>query len=233
MGGSLAANELQLKEIELELDDGDEFEIEGLITEITSATAFSVSGIPVSTDASTTFENGDATMLDLNVHVEVEGQLDGNGLLHADTVEFKPDGPLRIEATVDSVDPLVVLGIPVQTDSQTIFEDKSQTELRPFSLADIMPGDPLRVSGYELLTTPGVVVATGITRMEPLEKLELRGIAENVMAPGFSILGIPVITDGSTDIEDNFFATAEGRLVEVQWSPDDGSSVAEKVEFED
>jgi len=35
--------------------------------------------------------------------------------------------------------------------------------MRPFSLVDIDPADPLRVTGYESLTTPGVVVATGIT----------------------------------------------------------------------
>jgi len=69
--------------------------------------------------------------------------------------------------------------------------------------------------------------------MESLEKLTLRGFAENVAEHGFSILGILVITDGNTDIEDNFFATAEGRLVEVQGSTASGSLVAEKVEFED
>jgi len=231
--GVLVAEELEFKEIELDVDEGDEFEVEGLITDFTATTAFSVSGIPIITDASTNFENGDATLLGLNVRVEIEGRLGGSGFIEADNVEFKPDGPLRIEATVESVDPLVVWGISIQTDSQTIFEDKSSAELRPFSLADINPVDPLRVSGYESLEIPGVVVATGITRTEPLENLMLRGIAENVVVPGFLILGIPVITDGSTDMEADFFATAEGRLVEVQGSTATGSFVAEKVEIED
>jgi hypothetical protein len=230
--GVLVANELELEEIGLEVDEGDEFEIEGLVTEISSATEFSVSGITVSIDDQTIFENGDATMLGLDVRVEVEGQFD-NGVLKAKEVEFSPEGPLRIEATVDSVNPLQLLGITVQTNNLTIFEDKSPAELRPFSLADIDPADSLQVTGYESLTTPGVVVATGITRTEPLEKLTLRGFAKNVAEPEFSILDILVITDGNTDLEDNFFTIAEGRLVEVQGSTASGSLVAEKVEFED
>ena len=232
-GGMLVADELEFKEIGLELEDGDEFEIEGLITQFTASTAFSVSGIAVSTDASTEYENGDATMIGLNVRVEVEGRLDSNGVLQADEVEFKLDGPLRIEATVDSVDPLVLLGITVQTGNQTIFEDKSPAELRPFSLADINPADPLRVVGAESPSMPGVVVATGIIRTEPLEELKLRGIAENLAAPEFSILGVLVITDDSTDIEADFFATAQGHLVEAQGNMTGGSFVAEKVEIKD
>ncbi len=231
-GGVLVASELELKEIKLEVDEGDEFEIEGLITAILSATRFSVSGVTVSIDDQTVFEHGDASMLDLNVRVEVEGRFEDD-IFRAEEVEFRPNGSLRIEAGVDSVNPLSVLGIVVQTNSQTIFEDKSPAELRPFSLADIDPADPLRITGYESPTTPGVIIATGITRTEPLEGLKLRGIAENVSAPEFSILGVLVITDDDTDIEDNFFANAEGRLVEAHGSTVSGSFVADKVEFED
>ncbi len=233
VGGVLVARELELKEIELQLDENDELEIEGLITQFTSATQLSVSGIAVSTDSMTVFEKGDATMLALNVRVEVEGQLDGNGVLKASKVEFSPDGPLRIEATVDSVTPLLVLGILIETDELTVFEDKSPAEMRPFSHADIIPTDPLEVAGYESPTTPGVVIATSITRTEPLEKIELRGVAKNVVAPGFSILGVAILTNGTTDLDSNFFAVAEGRLVEAQGSLVSGSFVAETVEFKD
>jgi hypothetical protein len=231
-GGVLVASELELEELELEVDEEDEFEIEGLITEIFSATEFSVAGIRVSIDNQTDFENGDATMLDLNVRIEAEGQLD-NGVLRASEIEFSPEGPLRIKATVDSVNPLKLLGITVESDSLTIFEDKSAADLRTFSLTDIVPADPLDITGYESLTSPGVVIATGIIRTEPLEELKIRGIAENVVAPGFSILGVTVITDGDTDIEDNFFTVAEGRLVEVRGSTESGSFVADKVEIKD
>jgi len=232
-GGALVANELELKEINPGLDENDEFEIEGLITDFVSAMQFSVSGLAVSTDTTTTYKNGNATMLGLNIRIDVEGRLDSNGVLQASKVEFSPDDSLRIEATVDSVNPLQVLGISVQTDELTIFEDKSSAEMQQFSLADINPTDSLRVVGYESLTTPGVVVATGITRTEPpLEILILRGIAEDVAAPEFSILGVRVITDGNTEIDPDFFATAQGRLVEVEGSTTGGSLVAEQVEFE-
>lgn len=232
-GGALLANELKLDEIQLQGDAGDEGEVEGLITAFVSPAQFSVSGIAVSTDATTVFENGDATLLGPDIRIEAEGQLDGNGVLKAAKVTFSPEGSLHIEATVDSVNPLVVLGISIETDNLTSFEDASPAELRPFHLADINPGDPLRITGFESSTTPDTVHATGITRTEPLEELQLTGIAENVVAPGFSILGVPVITDGNTSLEPDFFATAQGRLVEVEGSTTGGSFLAQKVEFKD
>ncbi len=232
-GGALVANGLKLEEIQLQGDAGDEGEVEGLITAFVSPAQFSVSGIAVSTDGTTVFENGDATLLGPDIRVEVEGQLDSNGVLKAAKVEFSPDGSLRIEAPVDSVNPLVVLGISIETDNLTSVEDASPAEMRPFDLADINPGDPLRITGYESTTMPGAVHATGITRTEPLETLQLTGIAENVVAPGFTILGIAVFTDGNTSLDPNFFATAQGRLVEVEGNTTGGMFVAQKIEFKD
>ena len=233
-GGALTATSLERKEIELSLDDGVELELEGLITSFTSTASFSVSGIPVVTNAQTEYENGSAVMLGPDVRVEVEGRVDTNGTLVADEVEFRQVGEARVEAAVESVDAaggtLVVLGITVRTDASTSFEDKSPAELRPFSLSDLIPGDEVRIRGSE---DPGGILATRIQRSEPLEELVLRGTATNVADPQFEILGVTVLTDAQTDLESDFFTTADGRLVHVEGDTTTGSFLAEKAEIKD
>ncbi len=235
MAGELVATEVKLKEPGSGFEEDDQLEIEGLVTVLMSVNSFSVSGIPVMTNAVTKYSGGDASMLGLNVRVEVEGRLNSGGVLVAEEVEFRRDGKLRVEALVGAIDPaagtLQILGIPVQTTTLTSFEDKSPLELRPFTLADINPGDPLRVVGNESMDVPGTIMATQIVRMEKLEKLRLKGIAANVVEPTFSILGVTVFTDSQTDLEGNFFAVAEGRLVEAKGDNAGGQFLAEKVEI--
>jgi hypothetical protein len=237
MAGELIATTLELKDLGGDFEEDDELEVEGLITAFTSASSFSVSGIPVSTNAATEYSGGDASMLALNIRVEVEGQLNSNGVLVAAQVEFRSDGDLRVEAMAEVIDAaagtLEILGIAVQTNTLTSFEDKSPAELRPFSLADINLGDSLRVVGTESVDALDTIVATKIVRMEKLEGLRLKGVAANVAAPSFSILGVTIFTDNQTDIEDNFFTIAEGRRVEAAGDNGGGQFLADKVEFKD
>jgi hypothetical protein len=231
----LLASEVKLKEHGSAFEEDDEIEIEGLVTDLTSVNSFSVSGIPVMTNAATEYSGGDASMLGLNVRVEVEGQLNSSGVLIAEEVEFRPGGELRVEAPAGPIDlaagTLRILGIPVQTTTLTSFEDKSPAERRPFSLADLSPGDPLRVVGKESAGVPGTIVATQIVRMEKLEELRLKGIAANVAEPTFSILGVMVFTDDQTDVEDDFFVQADGQLVQVTGDNTGGFFLAEKAEI--
>ena len=61
----------------------------------------------------------------------------------------------------------------------------------------------------------------------------MKGIATNVVAPSFSILGVTVFTDSQTDLEINFFTVAEGRLVEATGDNAGGQFLATKVELEE
>jgi hypothetical protein len=236
VAGELIATEVKLKDSGSDFDADDQLEVEGLVTALMSASSFSVSGIPVVTNAATEYSGGGASMLALNVRVEVEGVLDSSGVLVADEIEFRPDGELRVEAAAGMINAvagtLEILGIQVQTNTLTSFEDKSSAELQPFSLADISSGDPLRVIGNESIDVPGTIVATKIERREELDDLKLKGIATDVVAPTFSILGITVFTDNQTDIENDFFMRAEGQLVEVAGDNTGGPFLATKVEIE-
>ena len=187
------------------------------------------------TGPQTKFENGDATMLDLNVRVEVEGSLGVGGVLNAAEIEFKVAGEARVEAVTEAVDAtagtLTVLGITVRTNSSTSFEDKSDADLRRFSLRDISPGDPLRIVGSE--TSGGTLLATRIERMDSLDVLELRGVAMNLADPQFTVLGVTILTDAQTDIKNGFFAMADGQRVQVEGDTTTGSFLADKVEIKD
>jgi hypothetical protein len=71
------------------LPDRDEAEVEGLITDFTSAAAFAVNGIAVQTSSSTSFPQGSAG-LGLGVRVRVEGRASA-GALVATSVSLRSD----------------------------------------------------------------------------------------------------------------------------------------------
>jgi hypothetical protein len=85
--GALVARELR-RVIDDDIRPGYEAEIEGLITRFVSPLDFDVSGKPVTTTPSTSYEGGDAGALALNVRVEVEGAPDAGGTLVARQIEI-------------------------------------------------------------------------------------------------------------------------------------------------
>ncbi len=86
----LIATSLDIHSAEFEFEEGDGAEIRGVVTEIVSASEFVLNGIQrVLTNAQTRYENGDATDVVLNAEVDVEGELDLDGTLIAEEVEFQ------------------------------------------------------------------------------------------------------------------------------------------------
>lgn len=223
-------------------EDGDQAELEGFITRFDSANDFDVEGVPVITNAQTTFENGTSADLALNRKVEVEGDINAAGDLVASNVEIKASGFVRIDALVEDVqaDRLTVLGIVIRIDASTRFEDKSAAELEPFNLSHIVVGNYVEVRGYE---DASGIVATRLEREDFDGTVALRGFAENVSDPDFTILGVPINTivatvfsdlDGSPLDADDFFlqAGAGGRLVEASGTLNGAAITAAEVEFE-
>ena len=92
-GDSLnGSDQLVATEVELEDeglpggDEGDEAEVEGYVTAFTSASSFSVSGVPVSKPVGVVVTGGSVA---LNVKVEVEGAFNASGVLVATSIEVK------------------------------------------------------------------------------------------------------------------------------------------------
>jgi len=241
--GELLATRVELRD-ELEGDnlaeDGDEFEIEGIITTFRSSSDFDIAGIRVITDGSTQFERGSAADLALNVRIEVKGEFEGANTVRAREIEFEEEGDLRISGNVEAVDSgtgtFRVMGLTIATTPGTSFEDDLE-DMQIFGLADLRVGDYVETRGFD---DAGVYTAQQIERDEP-DDSEIRGIASNVSEPTLSVLGISVSTDAQTDFEDlddtpiaaaAFFAAAEGRLVSVKGIWTGSELIADEAELE-
>ncbi|MGB5210911.1 MAG: DUF5666 domain-containing protein [Gammaproteobacteria bacterium] len=223
-----------------DLEVGDEIEIEGIITVFNSSSDFFISGLRVLTDAGTSYEGGSAADLGLNVRVEVEGDFEGNGTLRADEISFEADADLGVSGQVEATNTVAgtfqVLGVTIGVEPGTSFEDNLEDQ-QVFGLADLRVGDYVEVEGY---SDAGGFVASQVERDE-LDENSVRGFAADLSAPNLSVLGVLVVTDAQTEFEnddseitaDEFFAVADGQLVDVRGDWDGSSLAAERVEIED
>jgi len=208
--GSLVSGVIRATSVEYLGDEfrgtgGERREVEGSITRFTSTSDFAVSGLPVTTNAQTSFEGGTAADLALGVKVEVEGNLDDAGVLVAMKIEIRHSAPVRIVATVDSVNTaagsFVVLGVTVKIDALTRLEDQSLQHLLPFGLANINAGDYVEIRGSETPAGSGNVLATLVERTNLQQDTQLQGFVQSVSPPQFTVLGVQVTTNGGTQFE--------------------------------
>jgi hypothetical protein len=200
-------------------------QLEGLVTSFTSNASFSVNGQPVTTSASTLL-TPQGVVLGLDVRVKVHGTFDAAGVLVADKVEVRSQSLSLARGLVDAVSAsghtLRVLGVNVTTDAATSFEDKSSLHVRLFGLADVRTGDYIEVRGTA--DASGTLSAATIERQRPDNRVYLQGVARNVSAPTFSVLGVTVTTDAQTqypgsggpDHATQFFANAANQIVRVR-----------------
>jgi len=247
--GEIIATQVVYRGDILDTDDGDEGEVEGLITNFASAQDFLVSGIAVATDAQTQYSGGTSIDLADNVLIEVEGSFNDTGVLIAEQIEFKQEGDVLVEAAVDTVDAIggtaTVFGVVVQTTPMTVMSDERDGR-RPFTLNDLVAGDFLKTSGT---WNGSQVVATQLERIGGEDKYKLKGRISAAASPDFTLLGRTVQTvDGATDYEVNdapadlsqFFnavnaclPASEGCRVEVAWQTSGSLTIADKVELDD
>lgn len=246
-GGELLATSVELESLAPDTADGDRVEVEGFITRFASSSDFDVAGFTVTTNAGTVFEGGVEADLGLNVKVEVEGDIDANGVLVADKVDIRRSKAVRSVAVVDSVNSgagsLVVLGITVTTDALTRFEDKSSADIDPLTIADITAGDYLEIRGDEFPAGSGQILATILEREDLDTETELQGFVESIANPNFTILGVTIETNGGTVFRDendvvisssDFFSRlASNDLVKAEGTEVSDTTIsATEVEFE-
>ena len=246
-GGELLATRVEFEANPIAGEDGLHAEIEGFITRFVSASDFDVTGFPVTTTAATVYIGGTAADLGLNVKVEVEGEFDAAGVLVADKVDIRRTNNVGITATIDSVDApnnsFVLLGVVVNTDLLTRFEDGSDADLRPLTIADLNTGDYMEIRGDEIPAGSGELLASLAKRDDLDNKTEIRGFVSSITQPDFVILGVTISTNGSTVFRDvnggvisdvEFFnQLAVNSEVNVDGSETgDAQMVASEVEFE-
>lgn len=243
-GGVLTASRVEVKSCNGTAANGDLGEIEGIVTRFVSATDFSIGTQAITTTGSTTYEDGTANDLRLNVKVEAEGTFNASGVLVAKKIEFKKETSARLLGSVDAINAasssLTIFGVNVLTGAGTSFEDKSSAQLRPFAFADLRTGDYLEVRGFEEATA-GTMTAVLVERDDLDTRRELQGTATDLAQPNLRILGVSVVTNGSTEFRDAadnsitaaaFFQQAGNRLVKVRGTWNGSAFTADRAELE-
>jgi hypothetical protein len=244
-GGVLTATKVEVKSCTLGTANGDSGELEGVISRFASSSDFDIAGQHVITNAQTTFSGGAAADLRLNLKVEAEGSFDASGALVAKKVAIRTEASARLTGTVDAVDSnagtLTVFGITIQTASATTrFDDKSNAQVRSFSIADIHTGDYVEVRGTEG-SAAGTLTALIVERRDPANKFQLQAVARNVAQPNLTLLGVAVVAAGNAQYRDAagaalnasaFFSQAVDHTVKVEGAWSAGTFTADKLELE-
>lgn len=226
--------------------DGVELELEGIVTKLVSDSQFTMGDLTVQHSSATEYLYGLAADIVVGTHLEVEGDLDSNGVLHAEEIEFE-DNESSIEATVGSVDvtngTITLLGITVRVTNDTEMADERDSQ-SGFSLANVIAGDYLEIEGF--IAANGDFIASELTRAEGSSEMELRGpvSAVDAVAGTVTILGKMVSTNTDTTFEgvedsavtaEQFFAdiVTELTVAEVTWQGSDATQAAYEVSLED
>ena len=230
------------------VDDTNEFELEGIITDYVDDSNFKISGISV--NASNATREPISLSLANDVHIEAEGAI-VNGILVADEIESE-GGDIKVHAMVSSVDvatntfkikPVSTqpeITVTVTTDTQ--LED-DVNDFEPFTLNNLVANtDFVEVRGYD--DGNGGIKANEVDVKDPDDV-----IVQSVIQTGSSlgsniikVLGVEFSTAPSQTVfrdanEDTltptqFFGavTLDSTLIKVKDEDDDG--LAEEVEIE-
>ena len=172
------------------------------------------------TTGNTVYEGGTAASLGLNLKVEVEGDVNNNGVLVARKVDIKTATAVRVVGLIDSIppNPLTVLGITINTDPlKTRFEDKAGSNpLDTMTVADLRVGDYVEIRGQELPT--GQITAVIVKRDDIDTRTELRGFVEigGKAQPNLVVLGVTIDTTNVVQYWDSR-GTSQTPLTEAEF----------------
>ena len=238
--GPVTVDEVELLP-EAQLSEGAEVEVEGVIDTFVSVTEFTVSGLAVTTDGGTEYENGGSAQLASGVRVEVEGTANSSGVIVAEEIEFEDDPAIRVEGEVSAVDvasgTVTAMGLTFEIRPSTELED-DRDSLEPFTLDDLMIGDYIEARGY---LDGASIVAVELEREESPEPGEFEALLRGPLtlidesSGALEIQGVSVREqDGTTEYEDAdeqtvsraaFYGLIEvGTEVQAEW--EDFSSFA-------
>jgi hypothetical protein len=204
--------------------DGEEAELEGLVTGTLTATADSalitVNGQQVLVDANTQFESGDVSNLTIGQPLEVSGVMDGSTLVAASVVLKVSEGlKEELEGIPSNVDPtagtLTLLNQTIRVSTSTIFEDDLSEDSQTFNLSSLTPGvDYISVDLYQ--ATDGVLQATKVERDEnPSEDPGFAEVEGYVQAVDNTQITAVNVTIDISDPSLSGFSPIDGDRVEI------------------
>jgi hypothetical protein len=156
IGAVMFADVIELGD-ELDVEDADEIEVTGFVTDVVSAFEFTVGTQEVQTDADTEFVDGTAGDIAPGVKLEAEGSLK-DGILFAWEVEFWEPDQIEVEGLVTNIVSLSEFTVGdqvVQTDAETVYEDGTPD--------DIALGVNLEVKGVPVDIIRSILVADKVS----------------------------------------------------------------------
>ena len=157
-GGEMTAESIEPGD-EIDEVDSDQIEVFGFVTDVDSATEFTIGNQIVQVDGSTEYVDGDVTNISTGVKLEAEGYLEG-GVLYADEVEFWGPDQVELEGLVTDIasDSEFTVGAQVvQTDAETVFEPED---------LEIEEGMMIEVKGVPVDIAYSVIVADKVSLEE-------------------------------------------------------------------
>ena len=172
--GDLIASEIELEDdgdMDLDGDDGDEIELNGIVTAVNSDTAFEIGGHRIIITKSTEFEHGNAGDISIGISLEVEGELNAAGELLADEIELKLHDDIEMEGNLEEVNnppgTVTLLGETILiTTSTLLLDERDEGGLVPehfFGLDYLSSGDYVEIDAY-LEPDSGKLVAIKLER---------------------------------------------------------------------
>lgn len=178
-------------------DAGDEVELEGVVTSVTSTSEFVLNGQVVLITDDTEFDDGTSGDVIQGAKLEVEGTLNADGKLVADEIKFRSESAVEIEALLDGVDAtagtITLLGKTIKVNTLTVKIDERDDGVTPehfFDLTDLAAGQRVEVKAY--VDDTGALVATLLKRDDGTSS------TVNLEGPVTSVTGTQAIVAGIT-----------------------------------
>ena len=238
-GGELIASEVELEDdgdMGLDGDDGDDVELNGIVTAVNSDTTFEIGGHTIIITNATSIEHGNAGDIAAGIYLEVEGELNADGELLADEIELGIDDDTGMQGTLEAVnDPpgsVTLFGETIHVTASTLLIDKQDEEgLLPehfFGLEDLNSGDYVEIDAY-LEPDSGKLIAVKLERDDDNgDEDEIEGPVESIPDAGTLVIaGVTVDVSGIA-----LPAIAVGDEVEVVGSYSSGTSTFTATAFE-
>lgn len=211
--GFLKAKSLVLTQEFLQFNEGEEAELEGLVTALISTSRFAINGQLVVTTANTEFENSSPTDLKLNALVEAEGRINQQGELVAEEISVRQASSAQtreLEGQVSAIDynaqTFKVLENTLIVDSSTSILHKTADQETSLRFTDLQVNDHLEIKARQL--ADGRLLALRIERdLEDIDSpdVEIKGITQQINPTQGSlvILGITITPAAHTQFEIN------------------------------
>ena len=208
MNGDLIASEIELEDdgdMDLDGDEGDEVELNGIVTAVNSDTAFEINGHTVIITKSTSIEHGNAGDIKVGIALEAEGKLNADGELVAEEIELGIEDDIEMEGRLEAVNnppgTVTLFGRTIQATASTLLLDKQdESGLEPehyFNLEDLAAGDRVEIDAY-VEPGSGMLIAVKLERDDDNgDEDELEGPVENILdADTLIIAGVTVDVSG-------------------------------------